>query len=125
MQLSVYCAAGSEESLVYEPFSTVELAIPITHCNRPVVVWPRTSTSNGHGQCYCLTLNSSLYSFVDCVEECQTHHNVTLNDSSIFFHDLNMTSDSFLVHFVCDEDPCFQSSCILETIVASYRISKI
>lgn len=111
--------AGARTRYVNSQNEIVETPVPTTHCDYPLIVWPRSSTNDGIN-CHCQPIQADYYTFEACVEQCQTNHNITLSNGSICFNGLNT---SLSVHFLCDKDPCTHSSCLMVTVVSSYKIS--
>ena len=87
----------------------------------PTFLWPK-KVGEDEESCYCLPIENNDYSFVNCVQNCGTNYEIQLRDRSVTFRNLNET-DRFLVHFVCDEDPCTGRSCFMESFMDSYAIN--
>lgn len=100
----------------------VEIPLPNSQlCAVPTFLWPRNMTMD-EPNCYCLPIETEHYSFRQCVQECQTEYDVTLLSDSVVFKNLNRTSRNFLVHFLCDEDPCTDTTCFMQSFMSSYTI---
>ena len=102
----------------------VRIQIPdLPHCeSSPIFVWPK-NTSGEKENCYCRPLEDENYSFKGCVQNCNTKYNVTLQNGSVVFQNLN--NDQFFAHFICNEDPCPPDvSCFMLSFMDTYEISK-
>ena len=91
-------------------------------CSSPTIQWPKKVLFDGQ-YCHCLPIENGYYSFIRCVQNCQTGYSVELSSdgSTVVFGNYR---DDFAVQCLCTEDPCnIDTPCILETVVASYSIN--
>lgn len=84
----------------------------------PTLLWPR-HIDRDEPNCYCLLIEGGHYSFSHCVEQCETDYEVVLLSKSVAFRNIN---GSFVVHFLCNENPCDSKDCLVETFLSSYML---
>lgn len=90
------------------------------HCDTITFIWPKTSALNEH--CYCLVINTDRH-FDACAQWCKSEYDARWENGSIIFRNISTNSDNFIAHFVCNEDPCLHSSCFLNSVITSHRIT--
>lgn len=117
----------SFEEIVHEQtLNNLTISIPEeSRCgNYPAYfVWPRFMDSYEQ-YCYCLLFRNEIYSFDACAKQCESDYNVQMVDEeSIVFHNFTSSPDGLLTHFLCQTDPCFQSSCIMNSLMATKMVS--
>lgn len=104
-----------------QPLQSMSIPIPTTDCPNPTVLWPLYDGGN----CYCLPLDRRGYRFNECARQCQSDFDITYEipgNRSISINHLRGNSN-FMMHFICEHYPCHDQSCLIHTVVASYRIT--
>lgn len=101
----------------------IEIEPSDSMCNYPLMLFP-SSLNDDHRNCQCRLIENDIYSFHECVQNCQPEYQLTLskNSTGIYASFMNITSD-FLFLFHCDEGCVHDSPCRMESEVLLYRIN--
>ena len=101
--------------------SPVSLPIPESTCRGPLaLVWP---TKNGEESAFCLLSNNDIGNFDNCTKNYKSDYNITFLEERSVIISFKYTK-SFLIHFICEVNPCMinRDICDTSSIIASYLI---
>ena len=104
------------------PNGNVCIPIPVSLdiCGDGNIASANLQSVNEDHSCICPLYSANGNTSAECIHNCNTTHNVTLDDNRVCFHSVN--ENNTILYYDCNRNLCGSPDCFVYFILSSHRI---